>query len=308
MTFPNFHYNTNQEAPFTIFVEHPDKTRDGHWRPAALVWLTPSLRTSGFLLALPPEELQSFLLLLTFITADGRIAPITPQLAVAFGQSEAKTRARLERLLKTQWLGQPIITKQQTGVGGESYAPVHGLLPFREETNREPSQVVYRAAPREAIIEHSRRSYARPRAEVEREIEQFLSKSRLAPPPTKSKKLFKPPMTYQEPTSQPSPQDEASNQLRDAMIRAGLDAEQADVILAEHDPIRIQRQLTWLPYRGARNPTGLLLAAIRGDYEAPPAVWHRPRLSTLPPSESLGETPLETVASDTTGLDTSHVE
>jgi hypothetical protein len=117
MTFPSFHYNAGQEPPFTIFVEHRDNTRDRHWRPAAFVMLTPSLRTSGFLMALSPEELQSFLLLLTFVTADGRIAPITAQLAEALGTSEAKTRARMERLLKTQWQGQRIAAKHDFGQG-----------------------------------------------------------------------------------------------------------------------------------------------------------------------------------------------
>ncbi len=291
MAFPIFQYNANQEAPFTVFVEHQDKTRDGHWRPAAFVMLTPSLRTSGFLLALPPEELQSFLLLLTFVTAEGHIAPYMWQLAEALGQSEAKARARLERLLKAQWLGQRIVTKQDAGAGWPSYAPVHGLLPLREEGNREAPQVIHQAVPREVIIEQSRRLYARPRAEVEAEIAQFLSKSLPTPPHIKSKKSPMPFMTYQEPTLQPSPQDEASNALRDALIQFGLYPEQAEEILAEYEQERVERQLAWLPYRGARNPAGMLMAAIRGDYEAPPAL--RP-IPAEPPSETPAETSQDT--------------
>lgn len=219
MTFPHFHYNPNQEAPFTVFVEHQDKTRDGHWRPAAFVMLTPSLRTSGFLFALPPEELQSFLLLLTFVTGEGNIGPHMPQLAEALGQSEAKARTRLERLLNAQWLGQRIVTKQDAAAGRHVYAPVHGLLRLREEESREPPQIIHRAVPREIIVEQSRRLYARPRAEVEAEIAQFLSKSPFTPPSTKPKKSA---MTYQEPTLQPTPQDEAQNQLRDDLVQAGL--------------------------------------------------------------------------------------
>lgn len=266
MTFPFFHYNAEQEPPFTVFVEHHDQTRDGHWRPEAFVMLTPRLRTSGFLLALSPEELQSFLLLLTFITADGRIAPATSQLAQTLGTSEAKTRARLERLLKVEWLGQHIVTKNDSGAGWHSYSPVLGLLPFREEEEVDPPQAVYRVAPRKVIIEHSRRTYARPRAEVEREIEQFFSKS--SPSSHQSHKPSHSPMTYQSPT----PQNEASNQLRDALIQVGVYAEQADELLVDYDHVRIQRQLMWLPYRGARNSAGFLIAAIRDNYEAPIAL------------------------------------
>ncbi len=262
--------------------------------------LTPSLRTSGFLFALPPEELQSFLLLLTFVTAEGHIAPYLWQLAEALGQSETKTRARLERLLKAQWMEQHIVAKHGGGADRPFYSPIHGLLPLREEGNKEPPQVIYQATPREVIIEQSRRLYARPRAEVEAEIAQFLSKSPLTPPPIKSKKPSKTAMTYQEPTPQLSPQDEAHNQLRDALIQAGLYPEQADELLAEYDHERIQRQLAWLPYRGARNPAGMLMAAIRGDYEAPPAVRPTP---IAPPPETLTETPL-----DTTALEVPHAE
>ena len=118
-------------------------------------------------------------------------------------------------------------------------------------------------------------------------------------------------MTYQEPTAQLSPQDEALNQalnqLRDALIQAGLYPEQADELLGEYDHERIGRQLAWLPYRGARSPAGMLMAAIRGAYEMPPAVRPNPvepssaRLAeTASGTETMrgGETTAETAALD----------
>ncbi len=75
MSLPLFHYPPGAEPPFTIFIEHIDKLRDVHWRPTAHVRLTPSLRTSGFLQALPPEEIKGFLTLLTFLTPNGDCAP-----------------------------------------------------------------------------------------------------------------------------------------------------------------------------------------------------------------------------------------
>src|SRR4028119_672954 len=99
MSFPFFRYNSGQEPPFTLFIEHRDKTRDGHWRPEAFLMLSRSLRTSGFLVALPPEDLQSFLLLLTFLTPNGDCAPTVSQLATALRLSHAKTRARMDPLV-----------------------------------------------------------------------------------------------------------------------------------------------------------------------------------------------------------------
>jgi hypothetical protein len=262
MTFPIFHYNAEQEAPFTLFVDHRDRMRDGHWQPSAFIKLTPSLRTSGFLFALQSEELRSFLLLLTFVTNDGRIAPEISQLAEALGTSKIAARARIERLVKARWLGQAIVT-QQSENGWLSYSPAPGVLPLHEAEHHEPV-VTYKAAPREAIIEHSRRTYARPRAEVEQQIEaQFAG--RIKPPSPTSTSVKQRVMTYL------SPQDEATLQLKQTLIGVGVYPEQADELLAEYDHLRIKRQLAWLPHRGARQPAGFLIAAIRDDYEAPAA-------------------------------------
>jgi hypothetical protein len=265
MTFPFFHYNAKQEAPFTIVVEQREKTRDEHWQPAAFIKITPSLRTSGFLFALSPEELQSFLMLLTFISADGRIAPEISQLAIALNASRMLARNRMERLCRTKWLGQSIVTRHEAESGWLSYSPAPGVLPMQHDEPAQSIQPIYRTAPREAIIEHSRRMYARPRAEVERQIEAQYA-DRVKPPSRISTNVNERAMTYL------SPQDEATLQLRQALIGVGIYPEQADELLVEYDHLRIKRQLAWLPYRGARQPAGLLIAAIRDDYEAPMAL------------------------------------
>lgn len=262
MTFPAFHYNPQQEAPFTLFIEHRDKTRDGHWRPATFVMLTSSLRTSGFLWALPPEDLKSFLLLLTFVTPNGNIAPSVPQLATALRLSEAKTRERLARLVATHWHEQPIVLPHRMGNGLDTFSLAPRFLPVREEEiGAYPAkiQTPYKAAPREVIIEHSRRMYGRPRAEVERMIMEQMG--------------YKKPVEAGLATSATSPQsprDDADTALRDELRQVGLLPDQVNELLARFDTVRIRRQLMWLPYRPARNRAGLLLAAIKDDYEAPP--------------------------------------
>lgn len=71
----------------------------------------------------------------------------------------------------------------------------------------------------------------------------------------------------------------AANQENGVLLRkleqAGLTTEQALQLLRRFTPLRIERQLRWLPYRNAKNPAGLLIAAIEDNYEAP--LHFRPR-------------------------------
>ena len=73
MAFPLFRYNleseTPQQPPLSIVVMPRDVGRAGSWRPDAFVALNKTLRESGFLMALPPEDLKSLLL-----TADVSLA------------------------------------------------------------------------------------------------------------------------------------------------------------------------------------------------------------------------------------------
>lgn len=284
MAFPAFHYNPGQEPPFTILIEHGDKTQDGHWRPAAFVGLTPSLRTSGFLGALPPEELKNFLLLLSFVTPNGHIAPTLPQLAAALRVSQAKARARMERLTALRWHNQPIVLSHQLGNGLDAFTPAPGFLPLREESADQPvnTQAPYQAAPRAVIIEQSRRLYGRPRAEVERQIAARMGWKKpddasSSPKPDSDSAVS---ALVDSDTAESTKAGSAIVQgvpnptLRDELLDVGLQPEQADSLLKRYDEIRIRRQLMWLPYRTVRNRAGFLLAAIKDDYEAP-LNWHR---------------------------------
>lgn len=255
MTFPHFHYNPNQEPPFTVFIAHRDKESKGYWRPDAFVMLTKSLRTSEFLFALPPDDFKSFLLLLTFLTPNGHCAPALSQLAAALHLSQAKTRSRMQRLVTVRWHDQPIVLAQRSGSGSETYALAPGLLPVREE-EPQPAQVpVLRAAPRGAVIEHSRRTYARPRAEVEREIARLNN--------------WKLPEDTKAGGESELVEDTPQAALQRELMSVGLLKEQAEELVSRYDEIRIRRQLMWLPYRAVRKPAGFLMAAVKDDYAAP---------------------------------------
>jgi hypothetical protein len=47
-------------------------------------------------------------------------------------------------------------------------------------------------------------------------------------------------------------------------------AETVRSLLRDYPTGRIARQLSWLPHRNAKNPAGLLVQAIRGDWSPPP--------------------------------------
>lgn len=59
------------------------------------------------------------------------------------------------------------------------------------------------------------------------------------------------------------------NGLARQLEEAGLSPAQVRRLVERYAPERLQRQLEWLPARGARNPAALLVRAIEGDWEAP---------------------------------------
>ena len=256
MAFPLFRYNSEQEGssepPLSILVMPRDVGREGAWRPDALVSLTKTLRTSGFVMALPPEDLKSLLVMLTFLSANGLCTVMVQQLATAFHLSPGKTRTRMNRLVDFRWLDQPIIRYHKNESGVETYALMPGFLPVVEEQIQRPAAPLLKAVPREVVIEHSRRKYARTRAEVEAEIARLNN--------------WKPIGENVE----TKPLDPHVAKVREKLIQAGLLEQQADDLLDRYDTPRIERQLEWLPLREARSPVGFLLSAIKNDYEAPP--------------------------------------
>ena len=281
MAFPLFRYNLEpenpQQPPLRIIVMPRDVEREGFWRPEAFVALTKTLRDSGFLMALPPEDLKSLLVMLTFLSPNGHCIVRVQQLATVFHLSPKKTRLRMNRLVDYRWLDQPIIRYHRAESGVETYALLPGFLPLSEERVQPLAQPVLKSAGREAVIEHSRRKYARTREEVEAEIAQL---NNWKPIGEKSKPL-----------------DPQTAKVREALVAAGLMKQQADDLLDNFDIPRIERQLEWLPLREARSPVGFLLSAIKNDYEAPPG-WkpetpQQPKQPIEPPQELSDEDEIE---------------
>lgn len=240
-----------QAAPFVRWVERVPTSQRGTWEPKAQVRFEAGLRTSGLLLTIPAEELRSLLFLLSFVSPDGRCNPALSQVADAMRSSHGKARSRLERLVGWRWHGQSIVGHSQAENGLEFYSPLPNVAAFHEPMPvQQEESAPLQGGNREAVIAYSRQRYARPRAEVERDILRRLGRKEL--------------------DEEAAPTNLEHEETRRQLLAAGLNEEQAESLLSRYDLVRIRRQLAWLPYRGAKNPTGLLLAAVKDDYEMPP--------------------------------------
>ncbi|MES2464669.1 MAG: hypothetical protein V4671_29250, partial [Armatimonadota bacterium] len=148
-----------------------DTAPNGHFTPSAKLVVTPALRTSGLLRALPDRETKSLLLMLTFLTPNGRVSPTVAQLAEALGLPEAVVRSRMGRLAAFRWQGERIVRHAYLESGAGAYRVTEAIvseIAVPEPDAPPPKAGVY--ASRETVIEHSRQAYGRPRAEVEGSI------------------------------------------------------------------------------------------------------------------------------------------
>jgi len=233
--------------PLTIYLERLYQTKSGYFRPGAFVKLTKGLRTSGFLQALPAEDVKNLLFLLTFITPNGDCHATTLQLADVMQVSQAKVKARMQRLEKLLWQGQPVVHYLPSETGLDRYSLAPHVVRVEEapavafpETQSPPIH----AAGREAVINHSREHYAHPRADVERLIAEQMG--------------------WQEPEGA-----DPIAHVKWRLSRLGVSPEQVEFLVTNFDVERIQRQLDWLPYRNARKPAHFIIAAVEHDYEEP---------------------------------------
>jgi hypothetical protein len=278
------HQSLEQESQpaLSIVLERLDMTPDGHFRPGAFIKLTKAFRTSGLLAALAPEELKSFFTLLSFLTPNGDCSPTLMQLASAMRVSQSKARSRMQRLTQVRFEQEPLVLAITHGNGQEAYALKSKFIPVIEQPpigQQKPAPL--KATPREQVIEYSRRRYARTREEVEREIAQLNGWELPEESQVSNQQGVDPQGT---PLQEPNEEAESSQQrkaplpaneqpyfkdLRRRLQNAGVAPDQIEYLLTHFETERIEKQLNWLPFRHARNPSAYLAAAIIGDYEEP---------------------------------------
>jgi hypothetical protein len=79
--------------------------------------------------------------------------------------------------------------------------------------------------------------------------------------------------------------DTPEGEARRRLVVLGVDRSDVDELLAGYAVEEILQQLDWLPERLPRNPARLIVAAIRGRYEAP-ILW-RPESRSQPEPASV---------------------
>ncbi len=252
----------DNDFPFVIEQYQSEQGVGGSFRPAARLLLTPALRTSGLWSVLPPDELRDLTLLMTFLSPNGRVQPTLPELAGAMQTSYVQTRARMLRLSRRVWQGQPLVVELNRQSGLDAYLPGGHLLGSQQiqEMPAAAAQTVLTEprAGRDALIAHSRARYATPRAEVEADIARRMG--------------------WGAPAFEDDPPDVAEEKqaLYDRLSEQGMSKSQALDVLGRFDLAVVRRQLEWMPYRAAKNPSRYLQAAIENNYEAPVAMRVRP--------------------------------
>ncbi len=238
------------DTPFVVVNERKHLVSGkGTFHPSAHLVITPMLRTSGLLSALPSEDLKNLLTVLTFVTPNGNCSPTIAELVQTMGVSAMKVRLRLNRLIAFQWRNEPLVYSLERESGMNGFAPSHSLVGIVSEVPKPPEEPPPIQSRREEVIALSREKYARPREEVEREIAELNG--------------------WEVPDQFATEEEKERNDLLRRLRTVGLERGQANEILSQYPAERIRRQLEWLPSRGARLPVRYLVAAIEGDYEAP---------------------------------------
>ncbi|HEY3412821.1 MAG TPA: hypothetical protein VGM51_07160 [Armatimonadota bacterium] len=252
-------------TPFAVLMARLDATPDGHFRPGSFVVFTESLRASGILAELAPDSLRDLLLLLTFAKPDGDCLATADGFAAALGVTESEGRSRLKRLADIRWRGAPVAASLKSPPGVETYRPsptVLGLL-GELDVKEEERRLDYRPAGRAAVTAYSRAQYARPRAEVERQIAEMNG--------------WTDPETAQGIVTSDDVLD------RDALRRLGrfgVPDARANELVRRYGAKRVIKQAEWIRYRKARRPVAMLIASIERDFGEPEALKIR---NPLPP-------------------------
>jgi len=71
---------------------------------------------------------------------------------------------------------------------------------------------------------------------------------------------------------QPNPDDitlSERDQLVLELVEVGVSLRKAENLASRFPALKIRRQLDWLPYRSARRPASMIIAAIENDYDEP---------------------------------------
>lgn len=238
-----------RETPFVV-THGRTGLRFGHFTPTATVRITSSLVRSRVIAELSDAQVRTLVAALSLLSPNGDVQVTAASVAAVLAVPEREAADRLQSVSKaTPSLG-PVLQARERGDGGTVYSPTVRLVShelgrtYRTEDaagRRRPARV----ASRQDVLAASRAAYARPRAEAERAVLEQLGH-----PPEEADL---------------TPRGEAYR----ALVALGVPRDTALGLLNEHPLESVQRQLQWLPERGAKSPARFIVAAVREDYGEP---------------------------------------
>jgi len=243
----------HSDHPFVAEVTHEHEGAS-RYVPSCRVSIGPSFRELAR--QMPVDALRDLVVVMTFATPNGRVSPGAPELGGALGCSGWVARLRLMRLCRGWWRGQPVLRLHRQPSGRETFTPGVLILGLRERM-LPPATPPSVAAGRERVISASRARYAKPRAEVERDI--MVQAGWGDPAEAEAVRS----------ASTADPSDKLGLWAVRRLVRVGVDHSLAVKLVGECGAVECISQVRWLPYRNAKDKARYLVAAIQGRYGEP---------------------------------------
>lgn len=207
--------------------------------------------------SVPPDRLRDLLVVASFATANGRVAPSPPEIAGGLGVAVWQARLRAFRLARTEWQGQPLVSILRYPDGRTLFSPGPLVLERRQELPPAATPSGVAPANGDKVREESRRRYARRRETVEREIS--ARQGWLSPEEMEDARQ----------SLEREPEELDAVWAANRLSRAGVDYGLAVRLVRQYGAEACLRQAAWIEYRTVKNRARYLVSAIQNDYARP---------------------------------------
>lgn len=272
---------------FTAKLQKPDLPQK-----ALSVMIDRTIRSSGLLAFLSPEDFQTLIALWTFVDESGRCDLSARTLGQTLDLSEKQAQKRLKKLCSLRWHGRPLVVREngrETGrflPTGYRVMEIAGLkvIPYSILQVGKPSGGGSNGETREQDAD------AVPRREGTASLPKRTSTSGTPVPEAERKAHNSSGITDNNCVGVSSVNnkhtEEKTNDMRSAgekkrifnmLLGSGVSGSIASELLERYPPERIARQLQMLPFRNAKEPAAMLIKAIKEDWAAPAAYLARKR-------------------------------
>lgn len=234
------------------------------WRERVFVKLYVAARTSGLLAAIPDREWKTLCALATFMDPAGDCYPSQAEIARALGVNRCTAATRLSALSRFRWRGQTVVTRVRVRGGtGQFDRNRYTILPpaslsFGGEAARRRNGAIPTVFgnPNMDVANTERANLVSPNTNKNQKNT------------TRSKSNNK---TAHSVAVVGNESQQAGDDLVEQLLAAGVTRHVARNIVAQTPRERIERQLTYLPFRHADDPGALVVRAIQEDWSPPAA-------------------------------------